>query len=91
MVKARGTDGSLLPSLPWTLAALVFALAPHVQFLPVWITGTFIFCAAWRGLIESRRGALPPTWFRALVAIGCFLGVLATYSTISGVGPGSAL
>ena len=34
---------------------------------------------------------LPPAWFRAFLALTCFIGVLATYSTVSGVGPGSAL
>ena len=91
MAKPRGTDGSLLGSLPWTLSALVFSLAPHVQFLPIWITVTFLGCAGWRLLIESRRRPLPSAWIRALLALGCFLGVLGTYATISGVGPGSAL
>ncbi len=91
MAKARGTDGSLLASLPWTLAALVFALAPHVQFLPFWITAAFLYCGGWRYIIERRRRPLPSTWFRMLLALACFLGVLGTYSTISGVGPGSAL
>ncbi len=91
MPKPRGTDGSLLPSLPWTLASLVVALAPHVQYLPLWISAAFIGCGAWRYRIEQRRGALPPAWFRAGLALACFLGVLATYETISGVGPGSAL
>jgi len=31
MLKRTGTDGSLLASLPWTLAALAFSLVPHVQ------------------------------------------------------------
>ncbi len=91
MARARGTDGSLLASLPWTLAAAVFSLAPHVKFLPVWITAAFLFCGAWRYLIERRRRPLPSTWLRILLALACFLGVLATYSTVSGVGPGSAL
>ncbi len=91
MVRPRGTDGSLLPSLPWTLAALCISVAPHVPFLPVWITAAFLGCAAWRLVIEKRRRMLPPTWIRAVLALGCFLGVLATYSSISGVGPGSAL
>ena len=91
MAKPRGTDGSLLASLPWTLAALALAIAPHVQYLPVWITVAFIACAAWRYGIEQRRRLLPSTWFRALLALSCFLGVLFTYSSVSGVGPGSAL
>lgn len=91
MTKARGTDGSLLASLPWTLGAIVFSLAPHVQFLPFWITTAFIVCAAWRYLIEWRRKSLPSPLLRVLLALGCFLGVFVTYETISGVGPGSAL
>ncbi len=91
MAKPRGTDGSLLASLPWTLAALALSLLPHLQFLPYWITGAFVVCAAWRYVIEQRRRPLPSTWLRALLALTCFLGVLATYSSISGVGPGSAL
>src|SRR5210317_2282600 len=91
MVRPRGTDGALLSSLPWTLMALVFSLAPHVPFIPIWITAAFLGCAAWRYVIEKQRRALPGTWVRAVLALGCFLGVLATYGGISGVGPGSAL
>lgn len=91
MAKPRGTDGSLLASLPWTLAALGVALAPHVPFLPLWITTAFLVCAAWRYAIEKYRRSLPSMWLRALLALTCFLGVFATYATISGVGPGSAL
>lgn len=91
MAKPRGTDGSLLASLPWTLTALAFSLAPHVQFLPAWITAAFFLCAGWRYQIERRRRPLPKTWLRAMLALLCFLGVLGTYNTISGVGPGSAL
>ncbi len=91
MARPRGTDGSLLPSLPWTLAALGLSVAPHLPYLPIWITLAFVGCAAWRYLIERKRRPLPSPWFRAGLALACFLGVLGTYSSISGVGPGSAL
>ena len=91
MAKPRGTDGSLLSSLPWTIASLAMALMPHVLYMPLWITTAFLGCAFWRYSIEKRRAALPSTWFRAFLALLCFLGVLAVYETISGVGPGSAL
>ncbi|MEM7431390.1 MAG: DUF3488 and transglutaminase-like domain-containing protein [Pseudomonadota bacterium] len=91
MAKRRGTDGSLLTSLPWTIGALVFALAPHLPYLSIWITLVFMACAAWRYLIEKRRMALPPMAVRAILAVSCFVGVLSTYGDISGVGPGSAL
>ena len=91
MARARGTDGSLLASLPWTLAALFVAFVPHIPYLPIWITLAFAGCVTWRYAIEKRRGVLPSPWLRGALALGCFLGVLATYSSISGVGPGSAL
>lgn len=91
MNKPRGTDGSLLSSLPWTLGALAISVAPHLPYLPIWISGAFFGCAFWRYTTEKRRRGLPSVWFRGLLALACFLGVLATYSTISGVGPGSAL
>ena len=73
MARARGTDGSLLPSLPWTLAALGLSVAPHLPYLPIWITVAFVGCAAWRFLIERRRRPLPSPWFRAGLALACFL------------------
>ena len=91
MAKPRGTDGSLLPSLPWTLAAMAFSLLPHVLFLPFWISAAFLVCGVWRYWIEKHRRPLPSTWFRVGLALFCFLGVLMTYESISGVGPGSAL
>ena len=91
MARARGTDGSLLASLPWTLLALGFALLPHVAYLPVWISAALLACAVWRYSIEVRRKPVPPTLLRAGLALSAFLGVLFTYNTVSGVGPGSAL
>jgi len=92
MARRTGTDGSLLASLPWTLAALALSLAPHIQYLPNWIIVAFVACAAWRFEIERRRRALPRPWLRVALALMCFLGVVASYDgTISGVGPGSAL
>jgi len=91
VAKSRGTDGSLLASLPWTLASLALALGPHMPYLPIWITAAFLGCAIWRYSIERRRASLPSAWFRGFLALVCFLGVLYEYETISGVGPGSAL
>lgn len=87
----RGTDGSLLASLPWTIGALCISITTHIPYLPFWISIAFIACAAWRYSIEKRRRTLPSRWLRAGLALACFLGVFGTYSAISGVGPGSAL
>ncbi len=89
--KASGTDGSLLSSLPWTLGALAFSVVPHLQFLPIWVTAIFLTCSGWRYLVERKRWRLPPAWVRIVLALLCFIGVLASYESVSGVGPGSAL
>jgi len=89
--KRTGTDGSLLASLPWTLAALAFSVLPHVQYLPFWVTFIFLTCSAWRWQVERKRWRLPPAWLRIVLALLCFIGVLASYESVSGVGPGSAL
>ena len=91
MPERRHSDGSLLDSLPWTMAALAFALLPHLTALPVWISTAMLSAGAWRYVTERRRGLMPGIWLRGLLALGCFLGILATYGTIEGVGPGSAL
>ncbi len=91
MARQRGTDGSLLSSLPWTLVALGIACVPHLPYLPLWVTVAATGCGLWRFVIERRRRSLPSVWIRSILALGGFLGVLITYDTISGVGPGSAL
>ena len=91
MSKRTGTDGSLLASLPWTLGALAFSVVPHIQFLPFWVTFIFLACSAWRYQVERKRWRLPPAWLRIVLALLCFIGVLASYESVSGVGPGSSL
>jgi len=89
--KRTGTDGSLLASLPWTLGALAFSVIPHLQYLPIWVTAIFLTCSAWRLQVERNRWRLPPAWIRIVLSLMCFIGVLASYESVSGVGPGSAL
>ena len=89
--RTRGTDGALLDTLPWTLGALAFALLPHLPYLPVWVSAAFLICAGWRLYVEKTRRALPSPWLRAGLALACFFSISVAYSSISGVGPGSAL
>jgi len=89
--KRTGTDGSLLASLPWTLGALAFSVIPHLQYLPIWVTAIFLACSGWRLQVERKRWRLPPAWIRIVLSLMCFIGVLASYQSVSGVGPGSAL
>lgn len=91
MKKRGATDGSLLASLPWTLAALALAVVPHIQYLPAWITLALLACGAIRWQIERKRWRLPAVWLRIVLPLAGFVGVFASFESISGVGPGSAL
>lgn len=85
------SDGSLRPSLGWTLLALLAAYAPQVTLKPAWITGLLILCTALRWWAEVNRSRLINTWVRTIVGLVCFLAVMQTYGSLNGVGPGSAL
>ncbi|MDQ1310873.1 MAG: protein-glutamine gamma-glutamyltransferase [Pseudomonadota bacterium] len=76
--------------LPWVLGALAAAVAPHVPFLPGWISLLIAAAVAWRWAAERRAWPLPPRWLRVLVAIAATLVVLGTYRTLNGIEAGTA-
>jgi transglutaminase-like putative cysteine protease len=76
--------------LPWVLGALAAAVAPHVPFLPGWISLLIATAVAWRWAAERRGWPLPPRWLRVLVAIAATLAVLGTYRTLNGIEAGTA-
>ena len=76
--------------LPWVLGALAAAVAPHVPFLPGWISLLIAAAVAWRWAAERRAWPLPPRWLRVLVAIAVTLAVLGTYRTLNGIEAGTA-
>jgi len=76
--------------LPWVLGALAAAVAPHVPFLPGWISLLIAAAVAWRWAAEQRTWPLPPRWLRVLVAIAATLAVLGTYRTLNGIEAGTA-
>ncbi len=76
--------------LTWVLGALAAAVAPHVPFLPGWISLLIAAAVAWRWAAERRAWSLPPRWLRVLVAIAATLVVLGTYRTLNGIEAGTA-
>ncbi|MDQ1344744.1 MAG: protein-glutamine gamma-glutamyltransferase [Pseudomonadota bacterium] len=76
--------------LTWVLGALAAAVAPHVPFLPGWISLLIAAAVAWRWAAERRAWPLPPRWLRVLVAIAATLVVLGTYRTLNGIEAGTA-
>jgi protein-glutamine gamma-glutamyltransferase len=77
--------------LSWTIAGLVAALVPHVAHLRIWVTGLVLAICAWRLLAERRGWRLPGAVLRAVIALGATAGVIASYSTITGLDGGTAL
>jgi transglutaminase-like putative cysteine protease len=79
-----------LRGLPWVIAGLGAALAPHVPFLPAWITLLVVAVGAWRWAADHRRWPLPPKSLRIIAAAAATLAVLATYHTVNGIEAGTA-
>lgn len=77
--------------LAWTTAALVAALVPHMLHLRIWVTALVLAICAWRLLAEQRGWRLPGALLRAVVALAATGGVIASYTTITGLDAGSAL
>ena len=82
--------GELMRGLPWVLGALIAAVAPHVPFLPAWISLLIVAALAWRWTADRRAWPLPPKWLRVLVAVAATLAVLGTYRTLNGIEAGTA-
>lgn len=77
--------------LGWVIGGIVAATLPHLSHLPPWVPLLLGVCVLWRLGAATRGWRVPPGWARIGLAFVCFLGVLATYGTINGLHPGSAL
>ncbi len=77
--------------LYWTTAGLVAALLPHMAHLRIWITGCVLATCIWRLLAERRGWRLPGAVTRTAIALAATAGVIASYSTITGLDGGTAL
>lgn len=77
--------------LAWTTAGLVAALGPHLLRLKPWVSAFVLGIAAWRLVAERRGWRMPVGLVRGLIAGGVTVGVVLTYSTITGLDGGTAL
>src|SRR4051794_9629152 len=75
--------------LPWVLAALGLAIAPHARYLPPWVLLLVLAIAAWRWTANLRGWPLPRQWLRALVVVAATIAVLGTYRTVNGLEAGT--
>lgn len=78
-------------SLYWLLGALAFAAAPHVERLPLWVSGFCLAMGVWRGLAVRRPGLLPGRILRLTLALASVWGVFTTYGTVFGRDAGIVL
>jgi transglutaminase-like putative cysteine protease len=83
--------GEQFRRLSWTVAGLVAALVPHMTHLRIWVTGFVLALCAWRLLAERRGWRLPRAAPRLLIGLIATAGVIASYSTITGLDGGTAL
>jgi len=75
----------------WLLGAAALTLAPHANWLPVWISSLCAVLFAWRGVL-LWRGSQPPPWIVLLfLTIAAAVGIRAEFAHFFGKDPGVAL
>lgn len=80
-----------LPALTALLLIMALAAAPHARHLPAWLTLLALACGIWRYALARRSERLPPGWLRTLLTIATVLGIYASYGSLLGRDPGTAL
>lgn len=73
------------------LAVLGIVLAPHLLRLLSWETAAVLALMLWRLLATLRHWRPLPTWIRAVLTIGAFIGVYAQFGNFTGQHAGVAL
>lgn len=73
------------------LAVLAVVLVPHLLRLLSWETAAVLALMLWRLLATLRQWRPMPTWLRAALTIGAFLGVYAQFGNFTGQHAGVAL
>lgn len=79
--------GSVMPSPSvrhWTALALLLAVLPQIDRLPLWLSALVVAACLWRvSWIEARTG-LPGKWVRGLLLIASLAGVFLSHRTFFG-------
>jgi transglutaminase-like putative cysteine protease len=90
---AEAKAAAPLPALPLAtlVAASTLSVAPHAQWLPVWVSIAAGALLAWRVGALARGEVLPQRWLLLLLTLGTIAGVFLSYRTILGRDPGVTL
>ncbi|WP_084629101.1 transglutaminase TgpA family protein [Neptunomonas japonica] len=80
-----------IPSKKWLLIMLLVVIAPHVAYIPLWLTSIALCIIGWIGIsLFSQRPELP-VWGRRLFVVGVIAGVLIYASMSQGLAGLSSL
>ena len=78
-------------SLSWLLVAQVLVIIPHLGHLPLWVTGLWLGCAAWRIQIFRMRAGYPSAWLKGLLMLLVAVGVWFSRGSLVGLDAGVVL
>jgi transglutaminase-like putative cysteine protease len=73
------------------LLSFSMVAAPHVWYLPGWVTALACALIAWRAYLGHGAIELPGRWLLVLIAVGATLGVFVSHRTILGRDAGVTL
>ena len=78
-------------SVLWLVAALAMVSAPHLERLPLWLSGVVGMLAVWRLYLLYFGLRLPSRWLLAAIAAVAIGGVFLAYGRLFGRDAGVAL
>lgn len=78
-------------SLGWLLTAQFVLIAAHLEHLPLWVMGVWLFAAGWRLLVFQGRVGFPPRWAKLVLVVVAVAGIAQSYGDWRGLEPMVAL
>lgn len=78
-------------SLGWLLTAQFVLVAAHLEHLPLWVMGIWLFAAGWRVLVFLGRASFPPRWVKVILILVAVAGIWRSYGDWRGLEPMAAL
>ena len=85
--------GQIIPrnALVWIIITQISLLAPHIQRIPGWIIGVYVFAALWRLQVYAGRWSFPNRSVKMALILTAFGGIYISYGSVIGLEPTVAL
>lgn len=77
--------------LTWLLIAQLLVILPHLGHLPLWVSGLWLGCAAWRVQIFRMRAPFPGAWVKILLMLASGVGAYLSRGGLVGLEAGVVL